>query len=85
MCASTPEKVEILTPPAGSEPGDCIEVAGFPRLPDAVLNPKKKIFETVAPELRTDEGLCATYRGVPWLVPGKGSVTTESLKGVNIK
>jgi tRNA-binding EMAP/Myf-like protein len=29
MCASTPEKVEILTPPAGAVPGDIVSVPGF--------------------------------------------------------
>lgn len=42
-------KVEILTPPEGSKPGDMVEVEGFLRNPDAQLNPKKKIFETCAP------------------------------------
>merc|ERR1712226_4471 len=29
MCASTPDKVEILTPPAGAAPGDIVTVPGF--------------------------------------------------------
>ena len=29
MCASTPEKVEILAPPAGAVPGDLVRVPGF--------------------------------------------------------
>ena len=29
MCASTPEKVEILAPPAGAVPGDLVKVPGF--------------------------------------------------------
>jgi len=41
--------VEILTPPEGSKPGDVVEVEGFLRKPDPLLNPKKKIFETCAP------------------------------------
>merc|ERR1711862_128014 len=52
MCASTPEKVEILSPPENSNPGDPIHVDGFERRPDAQLNPKKKIFESVAPDLK---------------------------------
>lgn len=30
MCASSPEKVEILTPPNGSVPGDRITFDAFP-------------------------------------------------------
>merc|ERR1719347_1295342 len=62
MCASTPDKVEILAPPPGSKPGDVVEVAGFTRAPDAQLNPKKKIFEAVAPDLKVDPSLQATYK-----------------------
>ena len=29
MCASTPEKVEILDPPTGSVPGDRVIVEGY--------------------------------------------------------
>ena len=29
MCASTPDKVEILTPPEGSAPGDLVQVSDF--------------------------------------------------------
>lgn len=30
MCASTPEKVEILDPPSGSQIGDVVTVKDFP-------------------------------------------------------
>lgn len=46
MCASTPEKVEILCPPSGSKPGDKVTVEGFPGTPDQQLNPKKKVFSS---------------------------------------
>lgn len=85
MCASSPEAVEILQPPSESVPGDEVHVEGYPRLPDSVLNPKKKIFESVAPELKTNDKCIATYKGVAWTVPGKGVISTKSLVGVNIK
>jgi len=85
MCASTPEKVEVLIPPPGAIPGDLVDVEGFTRNPDGVLNPKKKVFETVAPDLKTNDQKQATYKGVPWTVKGKGVVITESLTNVNIK
>lgn len=85
LCASTPEKVEILIPPPGSVPGDRIVVAGYEGTPDAQLNPKKKIWETVAPDLKTDGSKTATYKGAPFTVPGKGNVTAPSLTGVNVK
>ena len=85
LCASTQEKVEVLIPPPGSCPGDRITVEGYPGDPDPVLNPKKKIFETVAPDLKTDGKKIATYKGVPFSVTGKGVVTTQSLIEVQIK
>ena len=62
MCASTPEKVEILTPPADAKIGDPVEVEGFTRRPDAQLNPKKKIFEAVAPDLKVNADKVAIYK-----------------------
>nr|CAD7425613.1 unnamed protein product [Timema monikensis] len=85
MCASSPDKVEILDPPECSQPGDEIHVEGYPRVPDPVLNPKKKIFETVAPDLKTDMEGVATYKGSPFTVPGKGVVKAFTLFGVNVK
>lgn len=85
MCASTPDKVEILLPPPESVPGDEVHVEGYPRVPDPVLNPKKKIFETVAPDLKTNSERVATFKGALFNVPGKGVVTAASLVGVSIK
>ena len=62
MCASTPDKVEILAPPSGSKPGDLVLVDGFTRKPDDVLNPKKKIFESCAPDLKVNDLKQATYK-----------------------
>jgi len=84
MCASTPDKVEILTPPEDSKPGDLVHVEGFERKPDAQLNPKKKIFEACAPDLKIDGNKVATYKGVPWTVNGKQCHST-TLTNVQIK
>jgi len=65
MCASTPEAVEILSPPADAKPGDPVLVAGFDRIPDAQLNPKKKVFEACAPDLRVDS--ISDFHEPPWI------------------
>jgi len=85
MCASTPEKVEILVVPEGSNPGDRVSCEGYPGEPDAQLNPKKKIWEQVAPDLKTDGNGIATFKGVPIVVPGKGNVKAPTLTNVQIK
>ncbi|XP_017495097.1 PREDICTED: tRNA-aminoacylation cofactor arc1-like, partial [Rhagoletis zephyria] len=47
MCASSPEKVEILLPPEGAVPGDRVTFEKYPGDPDSQLNPKKKIWEQI--------------------------------------
>ena len=46
-----------------------MEVAGIARAPDAQLNPKKKIFEAVAPDLRVNAALEATYKWDAFISP----------------
>lgn len=85
MCASSPEKVEVMIPPLNSVPGDLVHCDGYTRNPDAQLNPKKKIWETVAPDLLTNEDFCACYKGVPLNIPNKGHIKATTLKGVNVR
>lgn len=85
MCANGGESVEVLEPPAGCIPGETVSVAGFDRNPDAQLNPKKKIFETVQVDLKTNDKNEATYKGIPWNVAGKGVAKSKTLTNVMIK
>lgn len=85
MCASTPEKVEILVPPSDSVPGDRVICSDFPGDPDSILPPKKKIFEQVAPDLKTNDNCIATYKSSPLVVMNKGEVKAPSLTNVQIK
>lgn len=85
MCASSPDKVEILNPPANAVPGDLVDCPGFTRNPDGQLNPKKKIFETCAPDLTTNDKLEACFKGVAWQIPGKGPIVAQTLKNVIVK
>ncbi|XP_028661030.1 aminoacyl tRNA synthase complex-interacting multifunctional protein 1a isoform X1 [Erpetoichthys calabaricus] len=85
MCASSPDKVEILDPPAGAIPGDRVTCEGFPGEPDKELNPKKKIWEQVQPDLRTNEKCVATYKGVSFEVKGKGVCKAQTMSNSGIK
>lgn len=86
MCGSTPEKVEVIEPPAGAQIGQNICVEGFPGTADALLNPKKKIWEQVAPDLKINEEGVATYKGIPWKISNlEGLFKVSSLKSVIIK
>ncbi|XP_005681392.1 PREDICTED: aminoacyl tRNA synthase complex-interacting multifunctional protein 1 [Capra hircus] len=85
MCASSPEKVEILAPPDGSVPGDRITFDAFPGEPDKELNPKKKIWEQIQPDLYTNDVCVATYKGAPFEVKGKGVCRAQTMANSGIK
>ncbi|XP_033118019.1 aminoacyl tRNA synthase complex-interacting multifunctional protein 1-like isoform X1 [Anneissia japonica] len=85
MCASG-DTVELLTPPAGSVPGDRISFDGFP-LDDfpPQMNPKKKVLEKILADLFTNEDKVATYKGIPWKVEGKGICKAPTMAKTKIK
>lgn len=85
MCASTPEKVEILEVPETCKPGQRVICPGFVDRPDSVLNPKKKIWETVAVDLAVGEDGKAAYKGQPLMIDGQLPVTAPSLRCVPVK
>uniref|UniRef100_U3FDG7 Aminoacyl tRNA synthase complex-interacting multifunctional protein 1 n=2 Tax=Micrurus fulvius TaxID=8637 RepID=U3FDG7_MICFL len=85
MCASTPEKVEIIIPPNGVVPGEKITFEGFSGEPEKELNPKKKIWEQIQPDLHTNDQCIATYKGVPFEVKGKGVCRALSMANSGIK
>ena len=54
--------------------------------PDGQLNPKKKIFEQVQPDLRINAEGVATYKGAPWKVTDKpGLCTVPTMRDTMIK
>lgn len=85
MCASSPDQVEVLDPPASASPGDRVYVPGFEGTPDAQLNPKKKVFEKIQPDFSTNDDGVACYKGVPWVIEGKGNCRSQTMKGTGIK
>ncbi|GAA6050163.1 hypothetical protein JCM3770_000432 [Rhodotorula araucariae] len=75
LCATSPEGkdggVEFVDPPAGSQPGDRVFFEGFAdRAALELLNPKKKIFETVQPGFTT-----LANREAAWVDQDKGGET----------
>ena len=53
--------------------------------PDGQLNPKKKVWETLAPDLKVNKDKVATFRGEPLQIDGKGMLVAPSLTDVQIK
>jgi len=85
MCASSEQGVEVLIPPPNCQPGEPVHCEGYTRQPDSVMNPKKKIFETVAPDLHTNDNFEACYKNTPLNVSGKGNFVSKTLKNVPVK
>ena len=53
-------------------------------VPDEQLNPKKKVWERIKPDLHTDENRVAMYKDDPFRVEGKGICAAPTLANVNI-
>jgi len=85
MCASNAEhtKVELLIPPANSTPGEKVYFEGHQGEPEAQLNPKKKIFESIQPDLTTSDDLVASWKGIPFRT-GKGLIKSATLANASI-
>lgn len=87
MCASVdePRAVEPLNPPEGSAPGDRVFFEDHESgKPDDELKPKKKVWEQLQPDLRTNGECIAEWQGC--LMKTKlGNVTVKSLKSSPIK
>lgn len=74
----------MCDPPAGAAIGERVTVEGFSGEPDEQLNPKKKIFEQVQPDLATNADLVACFKGVP-LMTTAGPVKVVSVAGASIR
>lgn len=88
LCSSRddPRECEPLHPPEGSAPGDKIFVEGYETgTPDEQLNPKRKVWDKIAVDLKTN----ATDGNAQWagnnLMTAKGNVVAKTVKGAPIK
>ncbi|EOA16039.1 hypothetical protein CARUB_v10004167mg [Capsella rubella] len=64
--SSDGSKVELVEPPKSATIGERVTFPGFEGEPDDVLNPKKKVWETLLVDLNTNENLVACYKDVPF-------------------
>ncbi|ULT95454.1 hypothetical protein L3Y34_004291 [Caenorhabditis briggsae] len=85
MCASTPDKVEIMEVAADSKPGTPVVCPPLTHRPDEQLNPKKKIWETVAEDLKVSAEGFAEWKGHPLLVGNATKMTAPTLRGCHVK
>ncbi|XP_065068103.1 aminoacyl tRNA synthase complex-interacting multifunctional protein 1-like [Rhopilema esculentum] len=84
MCASTPEKVQPLLLPEGATIGDKVRMQGYTVEPDVQLNPKRKIWEQVKPDMLVNSKGIASYKGKEFYIEGKGSCYSSVLKNCPI-
>jgi aminoacyl tRNA synthase complex-interacting multifunctional protein 1 len=90
--------VELVNPPADAPAGERVYFEGWQGDPEAVLNPKKKVWETIQPGFTTTEDLEVGFdvAAVPQLAEGgktgvgklktsQGLCTVKSLKGATVR
>lgn len=63
----------------------CFSLLCFPGEPDKELNPKKKVWEAVQPDLKTDGQCVANYKGAPFEIAGKGVCKAQTMSNSGIK
>ncbi|KAF8402114.1 hypothetical protein HHK36_013066 [Tetracentron sinense] len=76
-------KVELVDPPHSASVGERVTFPGFEGKPDDILNPKKKVWETVQVDLHTDTELVAFYKDVPFTTSA-GVCKVSSIPGGSI-
>ncbi|CAL1539466.1 unnamed protein product [Lymnaea stagnalis] len=87
LCASVdnPRQVEPLVPPEGSAPGDRVFVEGYESgEPEGELKPKKKVWETLQPDLRVNSEHEAEWQNNA-LLTKLGKIVTKKVKNAPIK
>ncbi|CAH8437636.1 unnamed protein product [Schistosoma turkestanicum] len=82
MCASAPDTCGVeplIVEGPDIQLGDSVVVPGIRHDPDDQLNPKKKIFEQVKPDLRVNEDGIAMYKNVSWTLKKSSVAVIKSL------
>ncbi|DBA68259.1 TPA: hypothetical protein ACH3X2_013874 [Trebouxia sp. C0005] len=85
LCASNDahDQVEPILPPEGVPLGEKVSFEGYEAEPEAQLNPKKKIFEKISPDLKTGADGTAQYKSAPFMT-SKGPVIS-TLSNASVK
>ncbi|XP_008232512.2 PREDICTED: probable methionine--tRNA ligase [Prunus mume] len=76
--------VELVNPPKAAQVGERVTFPGFAGEPDEVLNPKKKVWESLQVDLHTNTDLVACYRDIP-LTTSAGVCTVSSICGGSVR
>ncbi|PNY16069.1 putative methionine-tRNA ligase-like protein, partial [Trifolium pratense] len=76
--------VELVEPPSSASVGERITFPGHEGDPDDLLNPKKKVWETLQVDLHTNEKLEACFKNIP-LTTSAGICTVSSISNGSIR
>ncbi|GJQ70465.1 Aats-tyr [Trypoxylus dichotomus] len=88
LCASLddPKQIEPLIPPESAKPGDRVIIENYETgTPDDILNPKKKVWEKLQMDLKTNNNLIAQWQGNNLLTKDNGFITSRTLAEAPIK
>ncbi|XP_050307648.1 tyrosine--tRNA ligase, cytoplasmic [Anthonomus grandis grandis] len=88
LCASVdePKQVEPLCPPEGAVAGERVFVENYEGgSPDVVLNPKKKVWEKLQVDLKTNGDRVAQWQGNNLLTKSGGTIRSKTMTGAPIK
>lgn len=81
-----PKQVETLIPPEGAVPGERVFVENYENgQPDDVLNPKKKVWEKLQADLKTNGECFAQWQGNNLLTKSGGKIRSKTMTGAPIK
>lgn len=86
ISSDDPKQVEPLIPPIHSTVGEKVFIENFENgSVDDVLNPKKKIWEKLQVDLKTNSECLVQWQGNNLLTKSGGSICSKTMKGAPIK
>lgn len=85
MCAKNEDKLEPLQPPSNATPGDLVYCESYDRIPTEPPRDKKRLYDSLAPDMFINDSLIACYKGAYLYVPEKGNIVVASLKNACIQ
>lgn len=74
----------MVEPPKSAKVGERVTFAGFEGEPDNVLNPKKKVWETLQVDLHSNTDLVACYKDLPFTTSA-GVCTVSTIRDGSIR
>lgn len=81
-----PKQVQALIPPENAVPGERVYFENFEDgKSDDILNPKKKVWEKLQVDLKTNTEFIAQWQGNNLLTKSGGIIKSKSMAGAPIK